>query len=359
MNKSVTFSIVMPVYQVAKRFKLLVQALKSIEIQTYDRLEIIIVDDGSGDDTAKLVLAFIESNEWKYKHCTRLVISPNNAGVSVARNLGAMHATGDLIAFLDWDDLLFPRYVEKVVETFQNNPTTLAVLPSGLFYANFCGKEKARMLDVPADINTMKSPDFITYLLENNFPAPMGSGICLRSEVFREHKIEFDAYLSKKTAEDILFGYQLLENEIRPYFMLGEPIILVRAYLNVASRGRGAVLKDFEFDAFTYIRTRCADALIYQVKAHDEVSYVRVISKYALIQAAFEIKKTLLAEGISQAFVKSCKSIYLLKKYFYYLTFVKLAPLVSSSCYPRYVFFRTCNEAKSLATARNYLSQFD
>ncbi|MDQ6991706.1 MAG: glycosyltransferase family A protein [Mariprofundaceae bacterium] len=359
MDKKMTLSIVMPIYQIAKRFNFLKQALESLAKQTYEQLEIIIVDDGSKDNTVDLVDSFIKCNDWKYKNSTKLISVPINAGVSIARNLGISHASGELIAFLDWDDLLFPQYAEKVVDTFISNPSVYVVLPSGLFYVNYYGHEKAGLLDVPQNINSMCFEDFKVYLLENNFPAPMGSGICGRAELFSDQKIKFDAYLSKKTAEDILLGYQLLENGIRPYFILDEPIVLVRAYLNIASRGRGAVLQNFEFDAFKYIYSRCTHSLIIHVREKSESTYIRIKNKHDLTYATFEIKKLLLESGMRQAFSKSWRSVALLKKFMYYVLFLRVDPYLMGALYPLYVYYKTQNQTKSLATAKNYLVELE
>lgn len=358
MINKIMLSIVVPIYQIAKRFELLRQALESIANQTYEKLEIIIIDDGSTDDTADLVNAFIGSDDWKYCSRTKLIIIPINSGVSIARNIGAQHASGELISFFDWDDLLLPQYAEKVINTFSTNPGLSVVLPQGLFYAKYDGHEKARLLDVPSNINTINFHELIVYILENNFPAPMGSGICVKAQIFNENKIKFDEFLSKKTAEDILFGYQLLEANIRPYFILGDPLILIRAYLNIASRGRGAVLKDFEFDSFLYIRKNCTYALIERIREISELDYLRLKDKHDITQATFQIKKNILGFGLWSALAISWKSAYLMKKFIYYTLFLRIDPLFNGGLYQSYSFYKTKNQSQQLILARSFLSKF-
>ena len=85
-------SVVIPAYNRARR---LPATLESAFRQGYDDLEVIVVDDGSVDDTREVV--------GTYGDRVRYVYQPN-AGAGAARNTGMRHATGELVAFLDSDD---------------------------------------------------------------------------------------------------------------------------------------------------------------------------------------------------------------------------------------------------------------
>jgi glycosyltransferase involved in cell wall biosynthesis len=85
------------------------EALDSIFAQTYPRLEVIVVDDGSTDDTATLVAAFADR-----VHSLR----QSNQGPAAARNLGLGAAKGEFIAFLDADDLWHPEKLERQMTRF-------------------------------------------------------------------------------------------------------------------------------------------------------------------------------------------------------------------------------------------------
>jgi glycosyltransferase involved in cell wall biosynthesis len=78
--------------------------------QTYTDWEIIVADDGSTDDTARLATDADER--------VRVVKTPGRSGPAAARNTALAHATGELVAFLDADDLLLPRFLERQIALY-------------------------------------------------------------------------------------------------------------------------------------------------------------------------------------------------------------------------------------------------
>ena len=89
------------------------QAVDSALAQTYPRREIVVVDDGSTDDTAQRLSAYGERIRY---------IRQANQGLHAARNTGIAAARGELIAFLDSDDLWHPRKLELQVRCFREHP---------------------------------------------------------------------------------------------------------------------------------------------------------------------------------------------------------------------------------------------
>jgi len=94
------FSVIIPVYN---RGNLVSQAIDSVLSQTFDDYELIIVDDGSTDNTPQVLAG--------YANRVR-VITHSNQGPEITRNAGAAVATGEYLAFLDSDDLMFPCALE-------------------------------------------------------------------------------------------------------------------------------------------------------------------------------------------------------------------------------------------------------
>ncbi|WP_369726014.1 glycosyltransferase family 2 protein [Bradyrhizobium sp. LLZ17] len=105
-------SIVIPAYN-AERF--IARTLASAQAQTYEKLEIIVIDDGSTDNTRSVVEAIAATDK-------RLeLISTPNRGVARARNLGIENARGPYVAFLDADDLWHPTKIARQVEALDTH----------------------------------------------------------------------------------------------------------------------------------------------------------------------------------------------------------------------------------------------
>jgi glycosyltransferase involved in cell wall biosynthesis len=103
----VNISIVIPVYNQAAYIS---QAIDSAIAQTHIPHQIIVVNDGSTDDTETVCMRY--GSQIQY-------VKQDNGGPSVARNTGIKRVTGEGVVFLDGDDVLFPRWVEQAVETYK------------------------------------------------------------------------------------------------------------------------------------------------------------------------------------------------------------------------------------------------
>ncbi|MCF6331352.1 MAG: glycosyltransferase [Sulfurimonas sp.] len=108
----IEISIIIPTYN---RYEFLKRALTSVYAQTYLPNEVIIVDDGSTDNTSQIKIEFPHA---KY-------IYQKNAGVSSARNLGIKNSSNEWIAFLDSDDTWHKDKLQKQVDFHKNNPKIL------------------------------------------------------------------------------------------------------------------------------------------------------------------------------------------------------------------------------------------
>ncbi len=104
-------SVIMPTYNRGPR---LVEAIESVLAQTYPAVELIVVDDGSTDDTAQRLAA--------YRGRITTTLSQPNQGQAAARNQGIRASTGAFIAFLDDDDLMFPTKIAQQMRYLQNHP---------------------------------------------------------------------------------------------------------------------------------------------------------------------------------------------------------------------------------------------
>lgn len=102
-------SIIIPVYN---EEQYLGRCLNSVYAD--DEVEVIIIDDGSTDNSPDIAKKYAKEHNFKF-------IQQPNSGVSVARNLGILHATGEYITFLDSDDCLYPGAINTMLETIQKH----------------------------------------------------------------------------------------------------------------------------------------------------------------------------------------------------------------------------------------------
>lgn len=107
---SVKASVIVAVYNGAKT---LTQTIESILSQAYDNFELLLIDDGSTDESKNLIEKYLEDERVKY-------FKKQNGGVASARNFGIARATGEVIGFCDQDDQWLPQKLEKQIPLFSD-----------------------------------------------------------------------------------------------------------------------------------------------------------------------------------------------------------------------------------------------
>ncbi len=112
-------SVLLPVYNSEKYIE---NALKSILLQTYSNIEIVVVNDGSNDNSHDIINKFVETN-----HAIKYFRNEVNLGISKSRNIALSYCTGAFIALLDSDDICSPKRLEKQVKFLIENPEFKAV----------------------------------------------------------------------------------------------------------------------------------------------------------------------------------------------------------------------------------------
>ena len=99
-------SVIIPAYNVEKYIE---KTLKSLIDQTFKDFEAIIINDGSTDNTERIIKEVLQDTKFQWK-----LINQENQGVSAARNRGIMESKGEYISFLDADDYYHPTFLEKM-----------------------------------------------------------------------------------------------------------------------------------------------------------------------------------------------------------------------------------------------------
>lgn len=118
-------SVIIPVYNVEK---FLDQCIKSVLKQTYKKLEIILVDDGSTDRSGKMC------DEYKRVDDRIKVIHKENGGLSDARNAGLRIANGKYYSFIDSDDYIIPEMLQTMFDSLKRNQSEIAVCNMRRFF---------------------------------------------------------------------------------------------------------------------------------------------------------------------------------------------------------------------------------
>ena len=107
-------SVIIPAYNYVD---FIAEAIHSVLQQSHSNIEIIVVDDGSTDETASIVGALVK------KDARIFYIYQYNQGLSAARNTGVKHSKGEFIVFLDADDVLHPQKIQAHLEHFKQAPS--------------------------------------------------------------------------------------------------------------------------------------------------------------------------------------------------------------------------------------------
>ena len=118
VNDMPLISIIIPVYNVVPYLK---RCIDSVLHQTYRHIEIILVDDGSTDYSGEIC------EEYAKKDPRIIVIHKANGGLSDARNVGIVKASGDYIAFIDSDDYVCGRYIERLLHRLLKNNADIVI----------------------------------------------------------------------------------------------------------------------------------------------------------------------------------------------------------------------------------------
>lgn len=185
-------SIIVPVYKAEKH---LAATLDSLIGQTHADLEIICVNDGSPDTSASILEAYAARDE------RVRVIEQENQGVSVARNTGMAHATGDILMFVDADDTLVDAACARVHEVFATRQ------PEALTFGLECDPPEV----APASLRRELAPRDAVYdafapdLLFKEHARPYACRTALSADFARRERIMFEPGLG--LAEDQVFYF--------------------------------------------------------------------------------------------------------------------------------------------------------
>jgi glycosyltransferase involved in cell wall biosynthesis len=231
-------SVIIPCYNHALYLR---DAIESVEQQTYTHTEIIVVDDGSTDDT-KLVASSFPSVKYIHQH---------NSGLSAARNKGIEEASGQYLVFLDADDWLYP-------DAIRINVDHLLLHPQWAFVSGWHDKVDEWKYPIEQDQQEVISERHYEKLLRGNY---IGMHATVMYQRWTFEQIKFDTTLKACEDYDVYFklarkfpvgchSHKLAAYRIHDKNMSGKIPFMLHHVLLVHGRQRSLLATDAEREAF-------------------------------------------------------------------------------------------------------------
>ena len=213
-------SIIIPVYNVEKYIKRCVDSLLN---QTYKKIEIILVNDGSTDNTIKIIKENYSENK------KIILLNQKNSGPALARNNGIEHAKGKYVMFVDSDDFVDPTYVENYYNSIKN--TKYDIVIGG--YKRYVENKVTKKMQ-------LKEGEYSKYLITGP--------ICriIKLDFLNRNKIRF---LDTNSSEDIYFNLYIYSktNKIKIIDDIGYYYFFNKNSIsNTAHKGFNEKIKVFE-----------------------------------------------------------------------------------------------------------------
>ena len=190
-------SIVIPIYNASKYLE---KCINSVINQTYKNLEIILVNDGSIDNSLDIC------NDFKDKDNRIKVISKKNEGVSKTRNIGIDKCKGKYLMFLDSDDYIDEIYVEKMYTYLTKNNLSMVTSSMTLVDVNYNVLKVSSYKD-KSDILQVK--DIYKDIVNTSYFCPIWKNI-IKISLIKDNSIYFDDSL--KFGEDLLFSFKIIQS---------------------------------------------------------------------------------------------------------------------------------------------------
>lgn len=187
-------SIVMPAYN-AEKF--IVETLKKLELQTYKNFKVILINDGSTDNTLLKI-----NNYKKYTKLNLEIINQNNLGEGEARNTGLKFLSTKYVLFLDCDDYLEKNALEKFIKEIEETESDLVC--SSYSKVDLNGKEIKEILYKTEVIN---DEEILKQFLLRNINPGIGNSL-IKTEIVKKNKLKFGKY--SYGADTLFFRYLVL-----------------------------------------------------------------------------------------------------------------------------------------------------
>lgn len=222
-NKKV--SIIIPCYNTEIYLE---ETLESIEKQTYNNIEVILIDDGSKDRTYEIIKNYKEKSSREI-----IVIKQENKGVSKARNIGIINATGEYICFLDSDDIISSFFIEKLIQNCSKE----------IYVSTYYSRNLVEVISLKEENIKIKKLGYkagVDYIMLRKRNINFWGGI-YSTEILRKYDIKFPEDLI--IGEDNVFMWNYLSH-MRGFILIDTPLYGYRLVLSSASFQKTERVKD-------------------------------------------------------------------------------------------------------------------
>lgn len=292
------FSIIIPCYNLEKYIS---KTINSILNQTYSNFEIILVNDGSIDNTGKIL------NEYRKKDNRIKIIYQENKGVSKARNIGVQEAKGKYIYFLDGDDLIEKNLLKAANEIFNTKEVKCISFGYKMIYEN--EKLKKDYCNIKYNNQKFSSKDFLSLFFYKKINQCMCSFIIER-KIIEENNLYFNSQLIR--GEDLDFQTRLLLNDFNIFY-------LAFPYFKYCIREGSVIQKKVSSNIFGFL-----DVLEKNQELFYSKNFIKEYDYYFIISFFYVIKEIISKGYIDNNFIEAKEK---LKRYDYILKQINIKNL--------------------------------
>lgn len=245
-------SIVIPCYNASKTLK---RCIDSLLAQSYPHLEIIVVNDGSKDDSLKILQSYNDSR--------LVIIDKKNEGVSATRNAGLRYASGEYVSFVDSDDYVDAHYISKMVEALNQDQSDYVVC--NFYHVNKSGVEKNQPLITQNGCSIDEC--FYDIYTKTNYNPPWG-------KLFKKQFITSEFNRSMSLGEDLLFNIDYCSN-INKVSVINEYL-----YYYDTLVGGGLHKQLLSIDEFLYLYEYMYDELLTKINYQNDKFKVFILKHF-------------------------------------------------------------------------------
>lgn len=204
-------SVIVPIYNAESTIN---RCVESIVNQTFEDIEIILVNDGSTDDSE------LHIQNWAKKDKRVKAIHQNNQGVSEARNVGIETAQGEYIVFADVDDWMMPNCIEETMR--RHCPGNLTIFG---YYADFVDDE-GLIKHTKIRVNSENEKDYLVLSkIYDLFCKGLFGSVwnkLYEADAIKKNNIKFDSQMN--LGEDIVFNVEYIEKGIKEICVINNPL---------------------------------------------------------------------------------------------------------------------------------------